>query len=189
MAPETHLPVDVSHMLPCAQSVLAAQVALHAVAPHAYAPHGALGGTLQLPAPSHAPGRVAVSSAQLAAPHTVDTPTKPAHVVAVMPSHCAAWQTFCGSPAGHAGRAPTVLPTMGVQVPAVSAALHASHCPVHAELQQTPSTQRFEEQWSAAVQATPLSPLGTHAPSAQYALVTQSSSDVQLVGQLPTAQR
>jgi hypothetical protein len=49
-------------------------------------------------------------------------------------------------------------------VPPVSAAEHAWHVPVHAELQQYPFAQKPLVHWSVAVHAAPFAPLGTQVP-------------------------
>jgi hypothetical protein len=140
VAPSMHLPP--LHVLPSAQSVSIAQIVLHAVAPHEYAPHATAGGVLQLPLPSHTPTSVPIPSVQLAASHVIVAPAYPSHAVAVMPSHSAASHGLSALPIAHAAREPTGLPTTGVHVPAVPNTLHASHCPLQSELQQTPSAQR-----------------------------------------------
>jgi hypothetical protein len=55
----------------------------------------------------------------------------------------------------------------GPQVPALPGTLHASHAPVHAELQHTPSTQLPLPHWLLAEQAVLLVCFGTHAPALQ----------------------
>ena len=56
---------------------------------------------------------------------------------------------------GHAGRLPTGAPVTAEHVPSMPFTLHDSHWPVHAALQQTPSTQKPLEQLFACVQAVP----------------------------------
>ena len=71
-------------------------------------------------------------------------------------------------PAAHRYGVQLGLPTAppGVeQVPGV--ALHTSHAPAHAELQQNPSAQKPDRHWLASVHEMPLTCLGTHAPPEQ----------------------
>lgn len=62
------------------------------------------------------------------------------------------------------------------------AAEHAWHCPVQPEAQQTPSTQKPDWHWSAALQAAPCARSGWQVPSEarQWELATQSSAPAQL---------
>ena len=142
---------------------------------------------MQLPFPPHTPTSIPIPSVQLAAPHAVIAPAYPSQVVAVMPSHSAAAHGLSALPVAHAGREPTGWPTTGVHVPAVSITLHASHCPLQSELQQTPSTQTLLVHSSTLVHAVPFAALGTHDPCLQYAVGMQSPSVVQFVGHDPFA--
>jgi hypothetical protein len=81
------------------------------------------------------------SVVQLSAPQlTVPLFAKPAQLVRVLPSHAAFAQSRSPS-ASHAVRPPCGLPVTGVHAPALPTTSHASHCPSHAWLQQTPSMQ------------------------------------------------
>jgi hypothetical protein len=76
------------------------------------------------------------------------TPSQlPAHVVPAPP---------------HAGRAPFGAPVTGAQVPTDPVTSHASHCPVHGTLQQTPSAQKPLSHTLASVHAAPAAIFGTH---------------------------
>jgi len=73
-------------------------------------------------------------------PHDVSVPTRLVQDVALVPSHIFELQTLFGSDCAQAGRVPTGGPLIVTQVPTLPAVLHAWHWPVHALLQQTPST-------------------------------------------------
>ena len=62
--------------------------------------------------------------------------------------------------------------------------LHASHPPLHAELQQTPSTQYPETHSDAELQAVPLAFPDWHRPPMQDVLFVHWEEPVQVVGQL-----
>jgi hypothetical protein len=141
VTPATHLPVEVSHLSPGAQSVSLAHWSLHDVPPHAYGAHCFVTGAGQFPWPSQVAGNVAISLAQLAWRQVTDEPTNAAQDVRVVPSHSAAVHGSVAVPTGHAGLVPCGLPATGVHVPALPCTSHASHSPVHAASQQTPSTQ------------------------------------------------
>ena len=66
--------------------------------------------------------------------------------VGLVPSQILAEQTFCAFPCEQAWRVPpgpelTGMPEIVTHMPTELAVLHAWHCPEHAVLQQTPSTQ------------------------------------------------
>jgi hypothetical protein len=69
---------------------------------------------------------------------------------------------------------------MGMQVPSWPSALQASHCPVHAFVQHTPSMQVPEAHSAATLQSVPGIFFGVQTPPAQYSLLLQSPSEVQL---------
>jgi hypothetical protein len=102
--------------------------------------HFTVTGAGHAPRPSHVAASVAWPAAHDAARQLTVSPVKPVHVVRSIPSHFAAAHTSPFPPA-HAGRAPMGAPTIGVQVPSVPIALHASHWPPQPALQQTPSVQ------------------------------------------------
>src|ERR1700722_14708188 len=58
-------------------------------------------------------------------------------------------------PCTHAGRLPCGDPRTAVQVPPDPGTLHAAHCPVQAELQQAPSTQKPDAHVDADVHVVP----------------------------------
>jgi hypothetical protein len=162
---------------PDAQSPVVAQLVLHAVPTHAKLPgHGLAASGAQVPVPSHAPVTISWSLHEVV-PHVVPD--------------AAYWQVCCpplavqvaphAAPApAHAFRWPCGSPFTCEHRPCVAATSHAWHCPVHAVLQQTPSTQKPVMHWSPAVQAAPFSPVLEHNPSTQWSL-THWSSAVQLV--------
>jgi hypothetical protein len=67
----------------------------------------------------------------------------------------------------HGGRAPMGEPATAEQVPTEPERAHASHCPPHVELQQTPSTQLPEMQAFAAVHAVPFASFVAQDPPLQ----------------------
>lgn len=92
----------------------------------------------------------------------------------MLPSHTAAAHGVVADPVGHAGRfVPCGLPATGVQVPTLPATSHASHWPVQASLQHTPSTQNplthapFEPHASPGVSVPWHTPPVQNAPAAQ----------------------
>ncbi len=141
------------------QSALEAHEVLHAVAPHKYAPHEAVTGDGHEPTPLQLAARVATPFVQLAARHEVELDGN-AQLATLMPSHDPLQSD--PSPA-HATRGATGVPTTGEHVPARPVRLHAWHCPVHAVLQQKPSTQKPETHCFASVQAAPFASLAVHA--------------------------
>jgi hypothetical protein len=92
---------------------------------------------------------IAVPLVHEGAPQVVDAP---GYVQLVdVPSQVAAQ----GPVPGHEARDPRGFPETTTQVPTVPLSLHASHAPVHARLQQTPSAQKFETQSLSILHATP----------------------------------
>jgi len=70
-------------------------------------------------------------------------------------------------------------PATGVQVPALPLSAHASHWPVHAVSQQTPSTQCCDPHWFAPPQAWPGVSSGTQTPAEHQSPFEQSESALQ----------
>jgi hypothetical protein len=108
--------------------------------------------------PSHAPLVVAVPAVH-PPPHNV--PFGSVHALRSAPLQVAV--VHPGSPdvaLVHCVRAPCGAPVTAVQTPPVPS--HASHCPLHAALQQTPSAQKPVEHCAPVVQACPW--LSVHAP-------------------------
>ncbi len=142
------------HTKPVAQSVVAAHETwqLLIAGLHAYGLHDFTAPGSQVPLPSQVLGADAVSPAHEAGAQIVDDPGCPAHVVRFMPSQLLALQV--SAPAAQGVRAPCGTPVIAAQVPRVAPS-HASHSPVHAELQQTPSTQNCERQTALPEHAAP----------------------------------
>jgi hypothetical protein len=77
-------------------------------------------------------------------------------------------------------RDPRGSPLTATQVPLLPSTLHASHWPVHARVQQTPSTHTLDWHSPPVLHPTPAVFLPTHTPPAQYWLLLQSPSVAQL---------
>jgi hypothetical protein len=94
--------------------------------------------------------------AQLAGLHSVEVPLRnPTHLVtSFAPSHAAAAQVL-PAPSLHFGLPPCGAPLTAVQTPTFDMTSHASHCPAHSPLQQTPSTQKPLPHSSAVVHPLP----------------------------------
>jgi hypothetical protein len=168
----THAPAE--QKSPATQSLSTAQLDLHAVAPHAYGAQLVVDGAGQAPLPLHCAAAVATPAAQLGARHWVAAPGY-AHAVVVEPLH-APPQALPSLV--QAGRVPTGAPLTGLQAPP---APQASHCPVQARLQHTPSAQNPDAHWVAAPCGAPSPSLGAQAPPLQKSPATQSPSVAQLV--------
>jgi hypothetical protein len=78
-----------------------------------------------------------------------------------------------------AARAPRGAPGTGVQVPTDPATSQASHCPVQAALQQTPSAQKPLAHCVPAAQAAPSAPFGAQTPPEHHWPAAQSPSAAQ----------
>ena len=153
---------------PDAQSLVVAQLVLHAVSTHAKLPgHGVAASGAQVPVPSHAPVTTSWSLLHEVLPHVVPeaaywqacSPPLAVHVAphaVPAPAHAARWP--CGSPFTCEHR------------PWAAATSHAWHCPVHAVLQQKPSTQKPVSHWSPAAHAAPFSVVLEHNPDTQLPL-------------------
>jgi hypothetical protein len=76
------------------------------------------------------------------------------------------------------------LPATGVHVPALPDTSHASHCPVHALLQHTPSTQKWLAQAEFVPQDCPALAVPWHPPFSQNAPEAQLLAPVHVVGQV-----
>jgi hypothetical protein len=160
----THCDIAVSHVNFASQSAALVQPVAHAVAAQTYGEHVEVTGAWHCPLPSQLPRAVATPFAHEAGRQFVFGPTNPSHVPRAMPSHVAVLHTSVDD-AEQAGRPFAGLPTTGAHVPSSPARLHASHCPVHLALQQTPSTQKGASLAHAADEAHDL-PCGTRATHA-----------------------
>ena len=121
---------------------------------------------------------------QLAWTQVTAEPTKPVHDVRVLPSHWAAWHGVLSDATGHAGRMPWGVPTTGVQVPTLPATSHASHSPLQALPQQTPSTQKPLAHAPPEPQACPAVSVPWQVPPVQKAPLAQSLDVVHAAGQV-----
>jgi hypothetical protein len=108
------------------------QPVLHEGPPHTYAPQFEVDGGAQLPVPSQYCVDDCTPEAHVAATHTVEMPGSAPHVARFEPSHCAAQLPL----PVHFERLPCGAPATAEHTPRLPATLHASHCPLHAELQQ-----------------------------------------------------
>jgi hypothetical protein len=166
-------PMQVS---PAMQSVSTVHDVLHDVEPHVYGAHGVVTADGQFPAPSQFAPAVAVPPLQLAVRQLVDVggyaqaldvPLQlPPQGAAPDPVH--APRAPCGCPLGTLVHAPTAPETS-----------HAWHCPPHAALQHTPSTQNPEPHCAPLVQAWPLVNELTHVCG--VTAVSHSAGDTQSV--------
>jgi hypothetical protein len=68
----------------------------------------------------------------------------------------------------HAARGAIGGPLTGLQMPTLPETLHASHCPLHALSQHTPSLQKPLAQWPATVHCVPFVAVGMHVWPLQY---------------------
>jgi hypothetical protein len=127
---------------------------------------------------------VATPSTQLAARHAVLEPgyEQPS---GLLPSQA---PVHAEPSPSQAGRLPCGAPPIGVQVPALSGASQAWHCPRQRSLQHTPSTQKPEAQAAALAHAWPSARLAVQMPASQTEPDAQSSSSAQSPKQLSAAQ-
>jgi hypothetical protein len=122
----------------------------------------------------HVCASVATLFAQLGGVHTTEVPgyvqrsgVTPLHVPAQF-----------GSVPAHGARTPRGAPTTEVHVPKAPPTLHASHCPMQAESQQTPSTQYDDAHSVESLHASALGRFGRHRPATQNLPRPQSWSEV-----------
>jgi len=158
------------------QSESTAQLPLHAVAPQTYAPHDCVCVAGHAPTPLHEAWSVATPALHDASRHVADPPGY-AQAVRAVPSH-APPQTVPS--VEHAVRAPWGAPLTAAQVPALPGTSQASHSPLQATLQQTPSTQFPFAHCAAAEQLDPSPSLTTQTPAEHQSPAGQSASTAQL---------
>jgi hypothetical protein len=154
----THVWLGALHWNCGSQSPSLAQLAPQPAPPlaHTYGVHVDTTGSGQWPLPSHAAAAVAAPWPHEALRHDVSGPTNALHDWAVTPSQLASLHGLPPVAEAHAGRPFFGAPTTGTQLPGAADVLHASHCPVHGALQQTPSTQNVPSgQGPAEVHASP----------------------------------
>jgi hypothetical protein len=144
--PSHEAPALATHVCSAAQWKFVAQSASvahedpQALPLQTYGVHIETAASAHWPFPLQVAAAVAVPFAHEAARHIISAPGKPRHALGSMPSQDSAAHTP-PVPVEHAARMPWGAPRTGVHVPGVFARSHASHCPVQAALQQTPSTQ------------------------------------------------
>ena len=156
------------------QSASFVQLPRHAVPLHTYSPQSCVWSAGHEPAPSHFAPSVAVPAAHDGARHCV---VPPGYVQAarVVPSHAPAQSE---PSVAHAVFALCGVPVTGEHVPTLPATSHASHWPVHAPLQHTPSAQMPEMHELAVVQALPFETFGMQTPLLHQLPLEQSVSVV-----------
>jgi hypothetical protein len=137
--------------LPAVQSESALQLPVHAVAPQVKGAHVCVWTAGQAPAPLQEAASVAVPAVQDGARQEVESP---GYV------HAAGWTPSQRPPqavpsVAQALRVPCGVPVAVEQVPTLPATSHASHWPVQARLQQTPSTHSPLAHWLSPPQAVP----------------------------------
>jgi hypothetical protein len=106
---------------------------------------------------------VATPAVQLA-PRQAVSPAGYAHDTALVPSQTPP-QALPSEV--QACRAPCGAPTTLVHCPSEPGTSHASHCPLHALVQHTPSTHGPEAHWFDPLHATPGPAFAVHTPAAQ----------------------
>jgi hypothetical protein len=109
----------------------------------------------QPPFPSQLAARSATPPVQLGARQGTDEPAKPAHAIRSTPSHNACAQGVPPVAAAHAACTPCGSPATGTQIPSAPGTSQASHWPVQAWSQQTPSVQKAVAHASLVVQGAP----------------------------------
>jgi len=132
----THVPAE--HQAVAAQSESEEHVVLQSVAPQAKWPQLRVTAAAQFPVPAHFVSSVAVPAAHEGARHCVETPGY-AHAAAFVPSQAPAHDEPSES---QAVRWPRGAPVTDLHVPALPVSAHASHWPLQALSQQTPSVQK-----------------------------------------------
>jgi hypothetical protein len=164
---ETQVPLE--QYDPLEQSASTAHDVLQAVAPQANAPHDCVWAAGQEPLP-HEAARVSTPALHEA------------------PRHCDVGyaQAFTSTPSHdppqaepselHACRDPCGAPLTAVHTPTLPGTSQAWHWPLHAVLQQTPSTQLPSTHEFDALQAPPSAIFGTHAPELHQSPEMQSES-------------
>jgi hypothetical protein len=152
--PALGVQLDAVQALPSAQSASVAQLVRQPFVSHAYGAHVPDGGDPQDPIPLQVAAGVKVEPAHEAVWQVASFPTNPLHASAFLPSQARPTQTSA-VPATHAARAPCGAPTTAVHVPEDPTPSQASHCPVQARSQQTPSTQASEPHSALVVHDVP----------------------------------
>jgi hypothetical protein len=163
-----HCAFAVLHWNFASQSASLAHDLPHVAPAQTYGVHAEVTASAHCPFWLQLPGAIATPAVHEASRHGVAAPTKPMHDIALTPSQLAVLHTFPLDATAHATRPLSGAPTTGTQLPAAAFVLHASHCPVHGVLQQTPSTQNVPTGHAALlVQAWPSASRAVHVPALQ----------------------
>jgi hypothetical protein len=165
----THMPSR--QKLPIAHSTSVSQLVRHAVDEQAKRPQSRERAGEQAPRPSQVAAWVSVPFMHEGMPHWTWSLGN-AQVRRLEPSHAPAQVPV----PVQARRLPRGVPRTGEQVPRASGLSQASHWPVQAVLQHTPSTQLPEAHSAAVVQARPGGMRAAQRPSRQKKPVLQSAS-------------
>jgi hypothetical protein len=136
------------------------QLVLQAVAPQTYGLQLAVTEAGHAPAPLQDAPAVAIPAAQLSVRHW---DVGYAQAAPFTPSQAPPQEE---PSVAHAARPACGAPETATHWPTLPATLQAWHCPLHAWLQQTPSTQLPFVHWFEPPQATPFAFFGTQAPPA-----------------------
>jgi hypothetical protein len=142
---------------------------------HAWGRHDCSIGSGQRPSPEQTLASVATFAVQLAALHWTLFPG----YAQLEPSLPLQVPLQAEPSLVQAVRAPCGKPVTGVQTPSLPWTSHASHCPVHALLQQKPSTQTSAMHALPPGQGAPWPPFGTQMPAEQKLSRSQSLSTAQ----------
>jgi hypothetical protein len=127
------------------------------------------------PSPAQVRTSLATPVAQLAGVQTVVVPG----YVQLLPFTPSQVPAHSGSMDTHAGRTPRGGPFAATHVPGESVTSQASHWPLHASSQQTPSTQYDEAHSDTELHFSPLRCCLVHFPARQNSLMLQAASVVQ----------
>ncbi len=161
----THLPPE--HHAVDTQSAADAQLVLQAVVPQTYGEHEVVAPPPQVPVDVQVPSAVCTPDAQDPATQMVPVgclwhPPLPSQkpLVPHVDAACATHSLSGSVPAPTAPQTPSLPPPL-------RAAVHATHRPVHAALQHTPSTQLPDAHALAVAHAAPLAALATQVHAEQ----------------------
>jgi hypothetical protein len=159
------------------QSASELQLPRHAVPLQTYSPQGLVARAGQAPAPLHAAANVAVLPTHDGARHCVVLAGY-VHAVRSVPLQVPPQMLLS---VAHAVREPCGVPVTGEHVPTLPATSQASHSPVQAPLQHTPSTQSPDVHEFPVAQALPFPIFGTQMLPLHQLPAEQSASAAQVV--------
>jgi hypothetical protein len=163
---ETQFDVAVLHVNIALQSASPLQAVPHTVPLQTNGVQATVIGVGQAPLPSQVAARVTVPFVHDVSRQEVGAPTSPVHAAVVTPSHAPALHAFAPIAAWQGGRPLRGAPATALHFPTAPGRLQASHCPVHAELQHTPSAQKPDAQSASVAQAWSRPPV--HCPAALH---------------------